>query len=252
MSSQDKTGRVLPEPQQVSEVLTMVMGKVGKGLKGLEVRTAKYWPGHGNNPRLQKAVNALCQVLLAGSGSYKDLFATWEEFYREVFGFTIRQPKIFPEAGSEFGWIVFSSGRLTPQAVFEVCEKRFPSYSCENLDSPCVSVRDLRTYVIAVRDIVEANETRDLTLRPHADGMTVKERMLLELWYHWLTGEHLDNSSLTICSGSRTEKGQTFRAGWHGNAELGGPKFKIAFADVLCVRYGPDRSQWRVRDVVPL
>jgi len=47
-------------------------------------------------------------------------------------------------------------------------------------------------------------------------GSGFNKRLLLELFYHWKTGKHLDILNWTLCSGSRYSVGGVPIVGWHG------------------------------------
>ena len=46
------------------------------------------------------------------------------------------------------------------------------------------------------------------------NSITLKERMLLELWYFKTTGGHLDLNNWTLCNGSSDMGDGVFSAGW--------------------------------------
>ena len=98
------------------------------------------------------------------------------------------------------------------------------------------------TYAIRVRDRVEADEENQISAETAwskgVKGMTNLERMLLELWYHWETNDHLDKETLTICSGSR------YSDGCVPDAHCSGEEFSVS--DVRSADGGGD---WRVREV---
>ncbi len=253
MFAKRKKERVLPEPQQVGEVLTMVMGKVSKGLKSLNGETAKYWSGHADDKKLHGAINALCQILLRQNlvtEAINPQLADWLQFYREVFDLEWDPADInLPAERFGFGWLVVVAKGLTRNAVFGLCYKRFNGKVWRFYDdlNKAVTHNDrepIETYAIRVRDCVEADEchkgkSANTATGAGIKGMTNLERMLLELWYHWKTNDHLDKKNLTICSGSRYADGGVPYADW------GGGEFGVGRVD-------PDDAcgNWRVRETV--
>ena len=249
-----KAGRVLPEPQQVGDVLTMVMGKVSKGLKSLDAETALSWSGHDHDKKLHGAIEALCQVLLRGAtGTIDKKVVEWCRFYREIFGLDLDPSEIrLPEERKGFGWIVLVAKGLTYNYVFEKCETHFNGEAwryCADLDK-AVTMNDresTETYAIRVRDRIEAdeehkNKSANMVTKEGVKGMTGLERMLLELWYHWKTrGDHLDRKTSTICSGSRYADCNVPSARWFGG--------RFIVGGVLPDDRGDD---WRVRETVSL
>ena len=252
MFAKRKKERVLPEPQQVGEVLIMVMGKVSKGLKTLDGESAKNWSGHADDKKLHGAIKALCQVLLRQNvtSEVDPQLTDWLQFYREVFGLELDPASInLPAERDGFNWIVLVAKGLTRNAVFDRCRQRFggKAWRYYNDLDKAVTRNDrepIETYVICVCDGIEADEchqnksAKDAT-KAGIKGMTNLERMLLELWYHWKTSDHLDKENLTICSGSRYAVGHVPCAYWHDD-EFGVGGVNPGFAD----------DDWRVREVV--
>ena len=76
-------------------------------------------------------------------------------------------------------------------------------------------------------------------------GITLRERLIMELQYFNETGNHLDIENITLCSGSRNSDGNVPSVDWDtGNRE------------VYVGYYGPDRSdpclRARTASLVPL
>ena len=57
---------------------------------------------------------------------------------------------------------------------------------------------------------LSANKCKELNI----NGITLEERLLLELFYHWRTNKHLDINNVTLCTGSRDSGGGVPRVGW--------------------------------------
>ena len=64
------------------------------------------------------------------------------------------------------------------------------------------------SYIVLVRDRIEAddelvNESADMLAEKAISGITLPERLRLEFFYWWKTGQHLDLVNMTLASGSR-------------------------------------------------
>jgi hypothetical protein len=162
----------------------------------------------GNKGRLIKELQRIFQEI-AGVTGYDELLADWFRFYQEVFGiaadFTDLQ---IPEKREGFNWLLVMLQGLTANKLFDKCKKRFGAWRyTEDLDT-VQSVRITeKTYAILLRDRVEAdeenkNKSANVCKSEGINGITLEERLLLELWYHWKTGKHLDIQNVTLCSGS--------------------------------------------------
>lgn len=58
---------------------------------------------------------------------------------------------------------------------------------------------------------------REAEEKGHTNGITLRERLLLELVYFEKTGEHLDVKGLTLCSGSRNSDGYVPCMNWYSD-----------------------------------
>ena len=141
----------------------------------------------------------------------------WQKFYREVFGFKSaflkrEFKKLRVPAGRDgFERLLVILKGLECNQVFDICAKRFTSSRwTDDLNSAIVENdrEPTQIYAIWIRDRVEADEENknlsadDLQSR-NDPGLTLLERLVLELFYHWETGEHLDIQNITLCAGSR-------------------------------------------------
>lgn len=108
----------------------------------------------------------------------------------------------------------------TPQSLFDECKKLFPCYSFIDLSQ----VKSDRTakkkgYSITFKDNVEAdeehqNKSAEDIKREGLQGITLEERLQLELDYFKETGKHLDIDNITLCSGSWDRYGRVPRVRW--------------------------------------
>lgn len=237
-----KTGKILLTVDQFAEFFPILTRLLAQIVKKLDLSTVQYWIGH------EKELGKVLKQVLSKNAAIDEQVADWVQFYQAVFGLELDPAKIsLPAFRDGFGWIVLVTKGLTRNAVFELCKKRFPSWRYyDNLDT-AVTGNDreaTETYAIRVRDRVEADEeNRNLSANRTKDagikGLTNLERMLLELWYHWKTEQHLDQKTVTICAGSRYADGYVPTSNSHVD------KFKVYFVH-------PDFALdvWRVREVV--
>jgi len=102
------------------------------------------------------------------------------------------------------------------------------------------SARD-SSYLVKFKKNIEADEelanksANDLESEK-VDGITLRQRLLLELGYFLATNEHLDIDNVTLCSGSRSSDGGVPRVHWI----TGGREVSVDW-------YGPGYSDSRLR-----
>lgn len=63
-----------------------------------------------------------------------------------------------------------------------------------------------------------ASMSADQLVKAGHRGITLLERLLLELGYFLATGKHLDVNNWTLCTGSRDRDGYVPGAGWHSDS----------------------------------
>ncbi|MBI3627750.1 MAG: hypothetical protein HY220_03355 [Candidatus Sungbacteria bacterium] len=161
-----------------------------------------------------------------GTKQSEDETSEWTRFYREVFSLELDLAGlVLPQKPKGFNWLIVVAAGLTPNRAYAECEKRFSCWChAEDLDEATRGRNDrepTKTYAVRLRDRVEADNelnsksANDLT-REKISGVTLLERLILELWYHWKTGGHLDIDNVTLCSGSRGPGGDVPRVHWRG------------------------------------
>lgn len=152
--------------------------------------------------------------MLMPTPNIKTCVQEWVEFYGKFFRdlpidfFDIQIPDHRPG----FNQLIVVPKGLALNLVYLVCSDLF-SCQCWTLDLDNIVTTNDRspadgTYAIWIRDRVEAdNELAGLSatgLRVGGiPGITLLERLLLELKCFRLAGKHLDTKSITLCSGSR-------------------------------------------------
>lgn len=248
MSTTKKTERVLPTIDQLAELLRIITTLVTKIFKRLDRPSVQYWIGN-----TQELFARLTDALVREPEVVDETLSGWVKFYREVFGLELDLAQVkLPAEREGFCWLVLVAKGLTMNQVFKVCCMRFAGKErCypEDFDFDRTVTRNDRepteTYVIRVRDRVVAAEEPNCrfvnaTDRAGIKGITVLERMLLELWYYWQTSKHIDVSSFTLCSGSCSVDGSV-------------PYTYCNVAGFNVSRVFPEDGHWqRVREVVSL
>lgn len=104
---------------------------------------------------------------------------------------------------------VIDNGRYKTSEILDQCRKYFKVYSWyddEQLDKDFPPVKSDRTFAPNIEaDETYANQSaEDVKDLP---GITLRERLLMELGYFQKTGKHLDVDNITLCSGSRHSGG---------------------------------------------
>lgn len=157
-----------------------------------------------------------------------DWFAEMAKFYKDVFDMDVDMSRVALSSGpGGFGWALFVAQGITLNQAWAKCKERFPlSFSVygDDLDK-AVTENDRNTatgYVKRFRDRVEAdNENKNISANVlkqcGVQSITLLERLLLELWYNWKTGKHLDIQNWTLCAGSRDINGNVPYVNWSDN-----------------------------------
>jgi len=155
------------------------------------------------------------------------LLASWQEFYRDLFGLEVDFAGLsMPTQMKGFDRLIVVAQWMTPQRLYDKCAESFPCFPCskrtnQNLNESVQSERTAKdgAYAVWFRDAVEADEelknlsANDLK-KENIPGITLEERLLMELKYFKETVQHLDRQSSTICSGSRYSDGSVPLVNW--------------------------------------
>jgi len=199
---------------QVGELMSPIVAEVLK----LTSARRQYWIG-----RKRKLQMEIRNLLAGANGAISEEFQSWIDLYRDEFGIELNLEALaIPEYQPET-WLVTADERVTNNQVYDACQKHF---TCSRYIDDLNTIRDLHmrgTIARRFKAVVEAdeenanksaNDIANAGLEPKA--ITLKERMLLELWYFRTTGRHLDIRNWTICAGSRDAVGGVPRVGWSG------------------------------------
>lgn len=117
--------------------------------------------------------------------------------------------------------------------LLEMCRAKFPVnsyYNDDRLDKDFPAPKEATTRYF-LKEQEPDKETLGLSInqaetKGFTNGITIRERILLELAYFEETGKHLDVKGLTFCSGSRNSDGNVPAADW------GGDEFGLSWYDL--------------------
>lgn len=142
-------------------------------------------------------------------------------FYQEVFGMELGPVPVLKDNPADKEWTLIIPSWLTYAMVLRVTIEIIPFWKRDNIYLP--SSIDARyekrlakngTYAIALRaeknaDKEFAKQSADNLIVKNIQGITLLERMVLELWYSWKMTDYLDKRGIvTLCHGSRFLDGQ--------------------------------------------
>ena len=202
--------------------------------------------------------SAAAQAIIAGyilvdpvKADLNSQLVSWQNLYLEL-GLKVDVSNLkIPASQPGFTRLILVPEGLTPNKAVALLKKKMSVYTyTDNLDT-ITSVRDTKkTYVIWVRDRIEADEelknksANDLK-RDGINCITLIERLLYELKFFTETTamagqaqKHLDVKNWTLCGGSRNSSGNVPSVGWGSNG--GGVGVYWDYADY---RYGNSRSR---------
>ena len=174
------------------------------------------------------------QVVLSGPALTDKVglqLAAWQTLYKKRFGADSDfLSLVVPKSRSDFGQLIVVRGLAIEQAFQQCCECfHCRKYTYRMLDN-IISSNDRKpkggAYAIWVRNRIEADKehrkcSAQYLFQEHIPGITLLERLLLEMKYFRDTEQHLDVENITLCSGSRYEDGGVPGVRWHkGNMEI--------------------------------
>jgi hypothetical protein len=164
-------------------------------------------------------------AILSASDTYSRERADWKGFYRKFFGlgadFTGTRVPTKPEG--RWRLILIPAGHESNR-MLPAMRTHFSVWAAdESLDrAVCYDARSALhgSYAVWVRDGVGPDDEYLGKSTDAADtkaniGVTLLERLLLELKFFYETGQHLDCGSVTLCTGSRVLGGYVPGVGWY-------------------------------------
>ncbi len=159
-------------------------------------------------------------------GDYSAQIEGLQRFYSDVFKKEVDLSSAFiHEKPKDSQWLMAVLEGLTREELFGKCKNRFSSKAWKLYDDLNTQIVEAprntsQTYFKWFRGGQEAdeenkNKSADACRGEGMDIITLEERLLLELWYHWNTGQHLDLKTVTITS-SRDADGNVVIVHWGG------------------------------------
>jgi len=181
----------------------------------------------GGSPLDPEWVAGELQRIIDASGKVLTEITDWQQFYHDLFGLEIDLLGLsVPAKKKGFDRLVIVAQGMTLQRLYDNCVKLCPcwKWTDDDLDKIVQSERTAKdgTYAVWFRDVVEADEElKNLSANDLKEkgipGITLEERLLMELKYFKETGNHLDIKSWTLCSGSRYSNGEVPSVHWHSD-----------------------------------
>jgi len=119
---------------------------------------------------------------------------------------------------------IIDDGKLTTSEIMEQMKKKFNVwnyYDKEKLDKDFPSPKQptTRYFLKEVEaDEEHKNKSAKNLEKEGVEGITLRERLIMELQYFEETGKHLDVDNVTLCSGSRFSGGGVPSVGWSADA----------------------------------
>ena len=141
---------------------------------------------------------------------------------------------------------ITDTAKLKTSELLQLCKDKFPVYSWyddKQLDADFPIPKKATTRYF--RDRVEADEehknksANDLE-KEGIQGITLRERIIMELQYFTETRKHLDIENWTLCSGSRRSDGHVPGARWIGEG------FRVDWSNA-----GGSSERLRSREAIP-
>jgi hypothetical protein len=158
---------------------------------------------------------------------FQELKRKWSRIYKKYFRIKPDFSELrIPKKPDGDWWLIIVAMGMTSERIFQVSKKNFGvwKWTNENLDEIVKSDRSAKNgaYAVWVKANIEADEefknlsANDLLKQNHV-GITLEERMLLEVFYFAENGKHLDIASWTLCTGSRCSVGNVPSVFWYSN-----------------------------------
>lgn len=220
-----KNGAKSQKPSSKIEQLGSLAGFIVDFLSTiLNFDQVKYWLDHKN--LLKKKLREVFSI----TDEFFDVREDWKNFYKTNFNWDVDFSLVLIPNRPEGNFrLLFIAKGMTMNRAFDRCKALFKSWRY-NDDLDTAIPKNIRTasehYAVWVRDGVEPDVEHLGKSTNQVDpdmkiGVTVLERVILELKYFSETGNHLDIKGVTFCSGSRYSGGGVPRAYWYGD------KFKV-------------------------
>lgn len=194
--------------------------KAGEFCRLLEER------GYGNNIFQKYFIENIEEIIIhlkQRTFNPNEIRQYWQKFYKDNFGIQIDLSNLeIPEPQGDFTWHIVTLQEVTEQMLYNKCEELFSCWKWTDKSLNDVLEPDRTTegtHIALFRDRVEADEefknlSANMLKEKKIVGITLKQRLTMELDYFFRTGRHLDIQNITLCSGSRYVDGFIPGVGW--------------------------------------
>ena len=160
--------------------------------------------------------------------AYEHIRRDWEKFYKDNFNLTVDFSGVRIPKCPGIGWrlLIIAQG-LGPERVYQISKQVFGKawkYYGASLDDVVTKNERFNqdsSYAIWVKDGQEADEVHKnkSAIQVEKEKLfteTCLERLIHGLKFFRETGKHLDVKIITLCSGSRYDRGDVPGVGWNG------------------------------------
>lgn len=173
---------------------------------------------------LRQKLAEVFQIALLVVGVDMQVAEEWQKFYKDHFGLDVDFSEVsIPTKPTEGSWrLLFIPTGLALNTTLATMRELFKV--CVYIEDPDKNVSNstrtsVKSYAIWVWDGLEPDERYLGKSTRWADmagtiGMTLLERLVMGTKYFTLTGKHLDEKGVTLCTGSRSADGYVPRVCW--------------------------------------
>lgn len=221
----EKGGHTMPQAMEQTSVKTLVrrLAQLASFITGvladLSSEQITYWLGH--KTLLRQKLREVFEIV---ADEFVGVRAEWEKFYLDRFGLVVDfSAVVIPPKPVEGDWrLIFIPAGLTLNATVAAMRKLFKVWVYfEDLDASVTfnARTTVQSYAIWVRAGVEPDEKYLGQSTRQADpdgkiGMTLLERLVLDVKHFVETEKHLDEKGVTFCTASRDAYGSVPHVYW--------------------------------------
>jgi hypothetical protein len=201
--------------------LGALSGKITEGLSKIMTKEqVTFWNKNENQDLLMKKV---CEIFSLAD-TYTAEREAWQVFYKDHFGWDIDFSRVLIPMKPGDGWrLLLIAKGMTMNKAFARCKALFKTWQyLDDLDKaiPTNARTASDNYAVWVRDGIEPDQEHlgksTFKVDPEMKiGITILERIILEIKHFSETGKHLDIKGVTFCSGSHNSGGGVPYAFWH-------------------------------------
>jgi len=169
-------------------------------------------------------IGKVTEEQLAGLSKW-NMVRLYEVFYQQVFDLYVKfmfERAVFSEVPEEFDWPICIIGALSNEAIYDSGMSHISKKKPLDIIIRLNQGRDLWTFNYIVYTPVDFDGSKKKVFasanKMKADNVDIlmfRERWILGLFIHWLTGLHIDREGITF-TGSRDLAGNVIGVGFNG------------------------------------